>query len=800
MAVTIGQDAFGNAIITGDNNQTFVFYGLKELHPELIADIQSGRRRAADIPEAVPLPALTLAIDFEDDTRTQWKIAARRATGVPVERSAAAPWRDDPAFDDALDIFWRLSRVPTERPEDAARLNAAAHRIGDGLALALSRGGDGVSDRGISRRSAAAFAGNRQRRRPHPGAAVGVDPARWPIRRSRRPSRCRPIGAGRKCAGFVQACDTGEPACQHLRPGGKRPRLRTGKLRDRSRIARASRRRDQRDGRSRRPRRRPAARQPAPIGVHFSGHGGPGTLVFEDEYGGAKPVEIGGTPDRNPPAGPRSAAPLLLSRLLSRWRSGRFDGDRHGLPATATALHRDGITQVVAYFGPVLDDLCDPCRAASSTPSWRTDGGRATRFGWPELEMRRAQASTRPQRCRGTPATDGRTARWLLPGHRWCFISGAPISRSGRGIESADNVAIETTERRTERAFPNSRTRVLKAGFVGRRKEMHALRRDLRQGLHRHVVQGTGGLGKSAFCTEALKVYDRLGWQPFAAVVLGRRESRRSGRRVGLANRSRRRCTVWGPMAWDVLAGIRTGRIARRAPAELQRAPAFSVARVSSRHNPATWCSISTISNRCRPDPGRPKAGILPSGGTAIVPTLERAAEDPERVLPAGSRCWPRAATGTPTSARWWRSTACRRTRYGGCCCGFRACGGCRRKAGGDSSRARRTSASGRVSRRADRRCDQALGIRPRPFPPGCLEPEDEQSATHCAGTAGTGRPAFREPALRCVVGSGAGCVLARAARPRRRAAPAGRSRSAFGCWPETLEMRRSAGWSEPGC
>ena len=97
MAVTIGQDALGNAIITGDNNQTFVFYGLKELHPELVADIQSGRKRAADIPEAVPLPALTLAIDFEDDTRTQWRIAARRATAVPVKRSAAAPWRDDPA-------------------------------------------------------------------------------------------------------------------------------------------------------------------------------------------------------------------------------------------------------------------------------------------------------------------------------------------------------------------------------------------------------------------------------------------------------------------------------------------------------------------------------------------------------------------------------------------------------------------------------------------------------------------------------------------------------------------------------
>src|SRR4051794_18392897 len=98
MAVTIGQDALGNTIVTGDNNQTFVFHGVEKLPQELLADILSGRKRAADIPEAVPLPALTLGIDFEDGTRAQWKIAARRATGVSVARGAAAPWRDDAGF------------------------------------------------------------------------------------------------------------------------------------------------------------------------------------------------------------------------------------------------------------------------------------------------------------------------------------------------------------------------------------------------------------------------------------------------------------------------------------------------------------------------------------------------------------------------------------------------------------------------------------------------------------------------------------------------------------------------------
>ena len=114
--VAIGQDALGNTIFTGDNNQTFVFYGVEKLPPELLADILGGRKRAADIPEAVPLPALTLAIDFADDTRAQWKIEAQRATGDPVAREVAAPWRDDPAFDEALTISGGSRACPSKSP------------------------------------------------------------------------------------------------------------------------------------------------------------------------------------------------------------------------------------------------------------------------------------------------------------------------------------------------------------------------------------------------------------------------------------------------------------------------------------------------------------------------------------------------------------------------------------------------------------------------------------------------------------------------------------------------------------
>src|SRR5205823_1522097 len=45
----------------------------------------------------------------------------------------------------------------------------------------------------------------------------------------------------------------------------------------------------------------------------------------------------------------------------------------------------------------------------------------------------------------------------------------------------------------------SGRSRILHKGFIGRRKELHALRRDLKQGKTIHVVQGLGGLGRAPF-------------------------------------------------------------------------------------------------------------------------------------------------------------------------------------------------------------------------------------------------------------------------------------------------------------
>lgn len=140
--VTIGSDAVGNAIVTGDNNLTVVLlgFGVDQIPANVLAALKSGRLRPADVPGAVPLPALTLAIEFTDAARTQWRITSRRATGDPVARMEPVPWQGDAAFAPACETFSRLSRTPAQKAEDVGRLDAAAHRLGNVLASALTAG------------------------------------------------------------------------------------------------------------------------------------------------------------------------------------------------------------------------------------------------------------------------------------------------------------------------------------------------------------------------------------------------------------------------------------------------------------------------------------------------------------------------------------------------------------------------------------------------------------------------------------------------------------------------------------
>ncbi|HTW26319.1 MAG TPA: hypothetical protein VME92_04260, partial [Acetobacteraceae bacterium] len=133
--IAIGHDAFGNALVTGDNNLTVVLIGCDRVPEDVLARLRAGRLAPAAIPGAIPLPALTLAIA---PSAAAWDIAARRATGEPERRRVAAPDQAAPALPGALALFAAGARQPVETPEERARLDAAARQIGDALGAVLS--------------------------------------------------------------------------------------------------------------------------------------------------------------------------------------------------------------------------------------------------------------------------------------------------------------------------------------------------------------------------------------------------------------------------------------------------------------------------------------------------------------------------------------------------------------------------------------------------------------------------------------------------------------------------------------
>jgi tetratricopeptide (TPR) repeat protein len=258
---------------------------------------------------------------------------------------------------------------------------------------------------------------------------------------------------------------------------------------------------------------------PPALGVHFSGHGGPATLVFENEFGEEDIVSVHDLLTRiRQQVGERPRffylacchggdAPSLLQQ-----RAGKIE--QSGIAATATELHREGVTQVVGYFGPVYDRLSTWAETAFYREIAR---GRRTRDALrvARIEMIPPLGEDIRRALRDAVAFEGRGTvpyGWaqLLLYHR------GPDFPLGRPRTDTWTAASDTTLRHLREAYPGSRTEVLTEGFVGRRQELHGLRHSIKAGQNVHVVQGLGGLGKSAFCNEALRLYDRLGWQRMA--------------------------------------------------------------------------------------------------------------------------------------------------------------------------------------------------------------------------------------------------------------------------------------------
>ncbi len=247
---------------------------------------------------------------------------------------------------------------------------------------------------------------------------------------------------------------------------------------------------------------------PPRFGIHFSGPGGNGKLCFEDASGQSRSIPV-----ENLQHALRTTAPERQPQFF--FLALDYDGvsssqgparEKPWLARTSTALklHRTGIPQVVVHDRAVLDHASLFVEPAALNALYSVIAqGRNTRD------------AVRAARRILTAPSDGPTR----PAE---FSSAAPSASNGvqpyawthllyfhRGLEyplCAPAAQPDGATRHTASKRPAT------APLMGRRKALHSLRRRRQTQDDITVVQGLTGVGKTAFCEDALQLYKRLGY------------------------------------------------------------------------------------------------------------------------------------------------------------------------------------------------------------------------------------------------------------------------------------------------
>jgi tetratricopeptide (TPR) repeat protein len=230
--------------------------------------------------------------------------------------------------------------------------------------------------------------------------------------------------------------------------------------------------------------------------IHFRGYGLPGGLLFENALGFAEEVPVSELRRR------------LATILLSPRRAGSFPGlfflsapysarepqpgqgpAASALPAdssVAAALHRSGFAQVVGYFGPVSPDLTT--RLEERFYETLAAGGSTLAA----VELARSVLNE-PLGAAGERVVHPFGWTQLAVYHRG---PDRPLALPGRSRRLASRYRRRIVQ---VHGLP-----VLERGFIGRRDLLHEIRRRVHEGRRLLVLQGLGGLGKTALASHLL--------------------------------------------------------------------------------------------------------------------------------------------------------------------------------------------------------------------------------------------------------------------------------------------------------
>ncbi|HVT59581.1 MAG TPA: tetratricopeptide repeat protein [Thermoanaerobaculia bacterium] len=314
-------------------------------------------------------------------------------------------------------------------------------------------------------------------------------------------------------------------------------------------------------------------RKERPTVLHFSGHGAPGALAFEDDEGREVVVSIhdllqtlraqvdGPLPPLfylascygNDPAAPGApGAPQPASP----------EEGKSGAESSAARLHREGVPQVAGYYGPIVDALSTRAEVAfyralaeGETTRYAVRQARAALaqpFGDPEARHRpRALApTTGPAETAQAGAAAGAEA-FAQSTHPFAWAQLVLYHRGpDHPLSLAAAAGLRPAEEALKRTFEGAGDRrVLTTGFIGRRRELHKVRRRIREGERVFVFQGLGGLGKS---TLALHVLPMLRGSQGEVVILWCQEvEQQANRAEGLVGQLLDFCRKKFGLGWE---------------------------------------------------------------------------------------------------------------------------------------------------------------------------------------------------------------------------------------------------------